>query len=429
MVTPGGNFETAAASPELDRVESEYESAQFRFALALADASTVDMVASAVAAWGARASAAQFVNLAVFNPETNAVRAVHADSLDRAVAARWSEFSIGSPTPLCDAILSGAPVLLPSLDFYRQRYSNLLEDTVRAGLKATASLPLPAGDGTSLGAVGFGWSEPQEFGARQVAQLRLVAELAAHALRRVSAGRPAPLDVGHATARALQETFLPSIPAHAAGLKKAAAYLPANAATMGGDWFDVFPVEGGTCLVVGDIGGHGLQAAALMAEVRSAIRAFASYDPDPAVVVRRTNRMLCQLHPDATATLVVGVWNPVARTWVRCNAGHPPSLLCRRGGCAYLSSQHRNVLLGADPAWDYRAEAEELHPDTTLLMYTDGLVEVGSQGITAGMDALLDHVEDLPDLSPHAVVDDVLLWRLSRGAAADDIALLAVQME
>jgi hypothetical protein len=414
---------------DLRSVEIGPDDAQLRLATALAGADNTDDVARALTKWGPLAAEAEFANLALLSSDSNALSVEHPQSLDSDIAERWTEISIDTPTPLCDAVLSGEPVLLGRLDDYVGRYAVMLADTEAAGLEATASLPLLAYGGTGIGAVGFGWSEPQSFSSHQLSRLRLIAGLTAQALQQVTSPLASPVAMGMAAAKALQEIFLPSVPPLTANLVTAAAYLPASSSAMGGDWFDAFPVETGTCLVVGDIGGHGLQAAGLMAEVRSAIRAFAVDDPSPARVVSRVNRMLCKLHSDSTATLIVGVWTPMTRTWLRCNAGHPPALRCRYGETTYLTLKVRDVMLGTDPDWLYHEEAKVLRPGTTLLMYTDGLVELAQQGLTVGMDGLLQYAETLSDLAPQAVVDDVLLWRLSRGPINDDLCLLAVRLK
>src|SRR5207302_1239065 len=138
-------------------------------------------------------------------------------------------------------------------------YPHLVADTVTASLAATASVPLRAANGVSLGAVGFGWTLRQAFGPNQLRRLDLIARIASQALERATlltdpAVRKTALE--HAQARLIQEAFLPTELPQTENLEVAAVYLPASDAAMGGDWYDVFPVDGGTCLVVGDVAGH-----------------------------------------------------------------------------------------------------------------------------------------------------------------------------
>jgi serine phosphatase RsbU (regulator of sigma subunit) len=230
-----------------------------------------------------------------------------------------------------------------------------------------------------------------------------------------------------AEAALLQDALLPRVLPLDAGLELAAAYLPARDAAMGGDWYDAFPVDGGLCLVVGDVAGHGLQAAAVMIALRNAVRAFADEDPAPGRVLSRLNRMLCRLEPGEAATAVVAVWDAAAGTIVWSTAGHPPPLRCRAGETGFLSPAQVGVMLGAEPDWVYTTNTKVLRPGTTLLFYSDGLVETRGRSLDEGMDDLRLLAEGLGDLSPQAVCDQVLEWRLGAARQDDDMCLLAAR--
>ena len=143
-------------------------------------------VSFAVAEVGADAADASFANLALLDADASLpwVRVAHGSFLDFTIAARWIEFPLSAQTPLCEAMRTGLPVLLGSPEIIGERYPNLLADTLAASLSATASLPLYAASGSILGAAGFGWGHPQEFGAEQMRRLDLIARLAAQALDR-----------------------------------------------------------------------------------------------------------------------------------------------------------------------------------------------------------------------------------------------------
>lgn len=401
----------------------------WRLATALAGATSPSEVAAAVATCGASAAGASFVNLAIFDSEAKRVRVVHAADLDPAVAARWAEFGIDEATPLCEAILTGAPVMLSSGDAIGAAYPHLLADTLSAGIQATASLPLLGAGRVPIGAIGFGWARPQAFSDRQRSRLILVGQLAAESLERTLRVPTSSLvTVDRIEARVLQEAFLPARLPHTEHLEVAAAYLPASDAPMGGDWYDAFPVDGGTCLVIGDVAGHGREAVAVMAQLRNAVRAFADEDPAPGRVVTRVNRMLCRLGEGQTATITVARWDPASRTLVRSNAGHPPLLRCHAGEFSFLSPKSGNIMIGADPGWQYGEETKVLRPGTTLLFYTDGLIESRTENLEDSMERLRLFAEDLTDLAPQAVCDDVLRWRLERSPREDDICVVAARM-
>jgi serine phosphatase RsbU (regulator of sigma subunit) len=403
----------------------------WRLATALSGAASSEDVALALAEEGAAAAGASFSNMAMLEAETNRVRVVHGSVLNRRIAARWAEFHLNDQTPLCEAMLSGRAVLLPSAEAVGERYPNLLAETVAASLSATASLPLRTPGGGCLGAIGFGWRRPQAFGPKQIRRLDLIAYMAAQALDRAllyERERGRPLAREQAEAHLLQEAFLPRVLPQTGSLGLAAAYLPARDAAMGGDWYDAFPVDGGLCLVIGDVAGHGLRSAAVMAQLRNAVRAYADEDPSPERVLTRLNRMLCRLEPDETATAIVAVWNAEAGTIVRSNAGHPPVLRCRVEKTDYLPATGGRLVLGVDPDWVYRAETKVLREGTTLLFYTDGLVETRDRSIEEGMEDLRMFVGGLPDLAPQALCDRVLEWRLGAARREDDMCLLAARL-
>jgi serine phosphatase RsbU (regulator of sigma subunit) len=410
------------------------EHAIWRLAIALSAAVTPYEVGVALADHAAAAAGASFSNVAVLDPDQDYIRVVTGASVDPSLVARWAdrwaEFHITEDLPLCDAMRLGTTVFLHDHEEIAAKYPQLLPDTMAASLTATASVPLITGEGRTLGAIGFGWSAPQEFRATQARRLELIAELGAQALNRAIFEQ----DRGHQTAKeaaeanVLQEAFLPAVLPQSPRLELAATYLPALDAPMGGDWYDAFPVDRGMCLVVGDVGGHGLQSAAVMAQLRNAVRAYADEDPNPETIVTRINRMLCRLEPDETATCIVAVWDEETGVITRTNAGHPAVLRCRLGETAFLLPDTTDVLLGADPTWKYKSEFKLLRTGTTLLLYTDGLVELRGHTLDEGMEALREFVESLDDLSPEPLCRQILEWRLKTASREDDICVLAVRV-
>lgn len=423
------SLEPGDAGPDLIPPEGPVnEDAVWQLAIALSGAVTPYEVGVAVAELGMAAAGASYSNLAILNSETHRVRVIHGTVLDPAVTARWAEFHLDIPTPLTDAMRTGAPVLLASAEQIGIEYPSLLADTLASGLNALAALPLRGGDGRIIGAAGLGWRAPQRFGTTQRRRLDRITEMVSQALDRALAER----ERGQRNARevadasVLQEAFLPRSLPQTERLSLAAAYLPASDAPMGGDWYDAFPVDGGMCLVIGDVGGHGAQSAAVMAQLRNAARAFAVENPTPSQVAFRLNRMLCRLEPEETATLVVALWDESTGIITRSNAGHPPVLRCRVGETSFLFPAAGNTMLGADPGWEYSQESKFLRPGSTLLFYTDGLVERRGHSLDEGMDDLRSFVESLTDLTPEVVCRQVLEWRLSVAGREDDICILAV---
>jgi serine phosphatase RsbU (regulator of sigma subunit) len=404
----------------------------WRLATALAAAAAPADVAAALAEQGAAVVGASFSNMAVLTLETQRVRVVHGSVLDSTIAARWEDFELSEVNPLCDAMVSRRAVLVDSLAELGRRYPDMVADTTAASIGATASYPLFSAAGLVLGAVGFGWPTPQRFESNQVRSLDLVANLAAQALERAiltEREHERASTRERADAQLLQDAFLPRSLPTTDTLDLAAVYLPASDAAMGGDWYDVFPVTGGTCLVIGDVVGHGVQSAAVMGQLRNTVRAYAVEDPSPARVLTRLNRMMCRLQPGEYATAIVAVWDEERGTLLRSNAGHPPVLRCRPGEFEFLAPPPGGRLLGVSEDWVYQEQPKVLRPGTTMLFYTDGLVERRGQELNDGMVAFRSFVEELEDLSPRAICDQVLQWRRAQGRLEDDVCLLAARLK
>jgi serine phosphatase RsbU (regulator of sigma subunit) len=403
----------------------------WRLATALAGARTPSEVAVALAEAGAAAAGADFSNMAVKVQGTSRLRVVHQGDMDPAVAARWEEFDLSEETPLCEATLTGRTVLIESIATLRRRFPTLVADTVASALQATASLPLVSASGAMLGAVGFAWAEVQEFEDEQLRTLDLIANLAAQSLdRAILSHREQELATSRERldAQLLQDAFLPRQLPKTDTLDMAAVYLPASDAAMGGDWYDVFPVEGGTCIVIGDVAGHGLESAAVMGQLRNTVRAYAIEDPSPARVLTRLNRMMCLLQPGDHASAIIAVWDESQGTLLRSNAGHPPILRCRPGEFGYLPPPAGGRILGVSPDWVYQEQYKVLRPGTTLLFYTDGLVERRGEDLNQGMNALLAQVTEFDNLAPQVVCDRVLRWRRQAARLEDDVCVLAVRL-
>ncbi|QIP88141.1 SpoIIE family protein phosphatase [Streptomyces sp. Tu 2975] len=218
-------------------------------------------------------------------------------------------------------------------------------------------------------------------------------------------------------------------------LQMAARYQPAeSAAEIGGDWYDAFLLaDGVTTMVIGDVVGHDLKAAAHMAEVRNMLRALAwDRQEPPSLIMRRLDEAMTNTSDAPMATAVFArvegeEGGPWQLHWV--NAGHPPPLLVTYDGHArYLEAGH-GPLLGMDSALHlglgWPDAREELPARSTLLLYTDGLVESRTRSIDGGLAQLRRHAADLAHRDVEDFCDE-LLTRLS--PSGDDVALLALRI-
>jgi serine phosphatase RsbU (regulator of sigma subunit) len=401
----------------------------WKLATAMSAATTAEEVALAVAEEASAVAAASQSNLSV-RDRTGRTRRLQDPPLPDGAQMRWAEFEPRG-SPVGDALAGGKPVLVPSRPDFAARYPRLAGHPAVAAAGAIAALPLRTGLSGTLGVVTFAWVDQQPFDAAQVRRLELIATLAAQALERVLLGQLQQVELEareQAATRLLHTAFLPAELPHLEHLEMAAAFLPASDAPVGGDWYDVFPVEGGTCMVVGDVAGHGLRAAAVMALLRNAARGYAVDDPSPASVLTRLNRLLCRLEPGETATAVVGVWDDASRTFISSNAGHPWVLYYRPPHAEFLVPRVPGVLLGADQSWRYRQASRQLPAGVTAIAYTDALVEYRRRPMEEGMERLKAYVQTVSDLSPTGLCDELVRWRLEEGPCDDDICILAVRL-
>ncbi len=398
-------------------------------ATAMSAATTAEEVARAVAEQASGVAAASQSNLSI-RDDTGRTRRLQDPPARASTPTRWAEFEPRG-TPIGDALATGEPVLIPTRAHLAARYPHIAGHPSVEASPSIAALPLCTGLSGTFGAVSFAWDHEQPFDEGQVRRLELIATLAAQALERVLLSELQHVELEareQAATRLLHHAFLPATLPHLENLEIAVAFLPASDAPVGGDWYDVFAVEGGTCLVVGDVAGHGLRAAAVMGLLRNAARAYAIDDPSPATVLTRLNRLLCRLEPGETATAVVGVWDDATRTFTSANAGHPWVLYSRPPYVGFLEPRAPDVLLGADPEWRYREAARQLPSDVTAIAYTDALVEHRRRPMEEGMDRLKAYVATVSDLSPEGLCDELVRWRLEEGPCDDDICILAVRL-
>jgi serine phosphatase RsbU (regulator of sigma subunit) len=236
----------------------------------------------------------------------------------------------------------------------------------------------------------------------------------------------------HELAARLQQIILPipDGPLELPGLKVALRYLPAGQENLvGGDWYHAAALrDGSVLLAVGDVAGHGTQAATTMAQLRHALRALAVSTTDPGVLLEQLNRLTCELEqetPELAATAVIARFEPAHRRLTWAQAGHPPPLLSRGGRTAPI---HRppGPMLGVVDDARYACATLDMHVGDVLLLYTDGLVEHRRRSLDDGLDAVIATVDAAVAAAPQQPLAE-LLNRLRRANPDDDTCILAAR--
>ncbi|MFE4053541.1 SpoIIE family protein phosphatase [Streptomyces sp. YIM B13518] len=325
---------------------------------------------------------------------------------------------------ITECVRTGTPVMVPQVkdeDLARiARSPEAAALLARAGVHSYLAVPLIA-RGEVLGALDLmRMRNPAPFDEDD---LLLARELASRAAVQIDNARW--YQNARDTALTLQRSLLPSHPPVTGGLEVASRYQPAGATSeVGGDWFDVIPLEDGrTALVVGDVMGSGIPAAAAMGRLRTATHTLASLGLDPAVLLEHLDRITDGLD-QAIATCVYAVHDPRERRCAIANAGHLPPARVRAGHAPELLDLPTGVPLGVGGV-AFSTTTVELEPGDLLVLYTDGLVETRRDPLDERLDrllALLDHPGDSLE-----EVCDLLLRTLHEPDNVDDVALLVAR--
>jgi serine phosphatase RsbU (regulator of sigma subunit)/anti-sigma regulatory factor (Ser/Thr protein kinase) len=288
-----------------------------------------------------------------------------------------------------------------------------------AAPRALMASPLTV-KGRMAGVVELGTRKERRFTPEEESLLVLMADRAGLAIEHA---RAYEREVG--TVEMLQRSLLPDQLPILPGVTIAARYRPGGA-VVGGDWYDAIPLEDGRVgLAMGDVVGHGLGAASLMGQLRHATRAYALEGHSPPGVLDRLDRLVRSLPGAQMATLLYMVVDWDLTTVRFASAGHVPPLVVNQDAEARFLDGAPNPPLGVFDSSGHEELTVKLEPGTTIVLYTDGLVEERGVSIDAGLEALrlaARHPADTEDLCDH-----LLDTMLAIHPAHDDIAILALQ--
>ncbi|KAA0943111.1 SpoIIE family protein phosphatase [Streptomyces apricus] len=282
--------------------------------------------------------------------------------------------------PGVETLTSGRPLFFESMQQLATAYPGLPLDAAEG---SRAFLPLIA-SGRPVGSCILGFDRSRSFSTEERTVLTALAGLIAHAMEKAQR-----YDSEAALARGLQQALLPRRLSAHPQLETVGRYLPGTQGMdVGGDWYDVVESGHGLALVIGDVQGHGVQAAATMGQLRSAVRAFALGDRPPDEVMSGTNHLLIDLDPGLFASCCYIRLDPLTGLARVARAGHPPPILRYPDGRTHVLDIPGGVVLGVDPQAHYPVTELRLDPGAVLALYTDGLVERPGVDIDEGITAL-----------------------------------------
>jgi serine phosphatase RsbU (regulator of sigma subunit)/PAS domain-containing protein/anti-sigma regulatory factor (Ser/Thr protein kinase) len=353
------------------------------------------------------------------------------------VKGAWPLFPVGElirfapGDPGAEGVERGHAVLdadLTASQGWRAQDPERARRVLDCGLHSLITVLLQA-RGVVLGRVSF-WRAEQD--AFEEEDLAFAEELAARAAVAVDNARRYTRE--HALAITLQRSLLPrSLPEQSA-VEVAHRYLPAQAG-VGGDWFDVIRLPGArVALVVGDVVGHGLHAAATMGRLRTAVRTFSSLDLSPDELIRHLDELVTRIDSEESerdgegitgATCLYAIYDPVARTCSLASSGHPGPALVHPDGTVEHVQVPVSPPLGLGGGLPFETAESTLSEGSRLVLYTDGLIEDRHRDIDTGLEALRDALArsgPSPEETCRAVLDALLPARPN-----DDVALLVAQ--
>jgi PAS domain S-box-containing protein len=357
----------------------------------------------------------------------------HADPGRRELMEQYTQVrieSLPSASPVAQALDAGTPITESVANILALMSPGPARDLLRAlGPTSATVLPLTTEDRT-VGVLTLYQDAGRTVSPEDLGTARHVATHAARAIARVHRqSQQAQL------AEALQRSLLTD-PPDLGATAVAVRYVPAaEAARVGGDWYDAFlQRDGAPVVVIGDVVGHDTAAAAAMGQLRGLLRGIAHYSgAGPAEVLRGLDEAIAGMHTDTLATAAVARFERSGRGqgWRRlrwANAGHPPPVLIPPDGEArLLGGPSGDLLLGVDPESPRSEPVISVEPGTTLFLYTDGLVERRDRPIDEGIDRLLDLLAGLVG-RPLDELCDTVLDQLLPDTPQDDVALVAVRL-
>ena len=330
------------------------------------------------------------------------------------------EISVGDRSVLAHVYRNGRALWIPSQEIWKARFEDGWASQHDLGICLYA-VPIVA-KGEAIGAMAVYFKRERDAPSAEDSELiRSFAHQAGVALERARA-----YEVEHEAAMTLQRNLMPEGVARAATVDADGRYLPATRGVhVGGDWYDILDRSDDTvAFAVGDIAGHGLQAAAAMGQVRSAWRALALSTTEPSAVLASLERFANGVEGAFFSTILTMLLDPATGELRYASAGHPPALVIEPDGSTRFLEGGRSVPLGL-PFDLPRAQAHaRLVPGSILVLYTDGLVERRDESLDRGLERLAETasrvmgqgLEDLSDALLDLVADE----------RHDDVALLVI---
>lgn len=417
-----------AAEDERARLERLREAAAERtarlgeVAAALTEVTALGDVARLVLLHGIRAVEARGGALALFDADGQ-LRWTAIEGYPSEMAARLVASPLDADRPVTRVVASRLPEFITTPEELASEYPAIAPVFASLGDEALCCLPLVAG-GRCLGAVTLTFDRARTFGVEDRLLLAALTDLSAQALERARL-----FEREHRVAETLQRALLPDRLATPGRLEAAARYLPGTEGVqVGGDWFDVFELdEHRVGIVLGDVAGKGVGAAAVMGRLRNALRAFATSIDSPAAALTRLDEFAARFGEDDLATLVYGVLDTNSGELRLSSAGHLPPLTIGFEGLPVFLVRDPDLPVGVAAGDERREHRVRLRAGDSLVLYSDGLVEDRARGIDDGLDALAAAAGRLHTGDVETLCSSLVRTMVGDAGGDDDVAVLVLR--
>jgi serine phosphatase RsbU (regulator of sigma subunit)/anti-sigma regulatory factor (Ser/Thr protein kinase) len=310
------------------------------------------------------------------------------------------------------------PIIIEDLD-----HAEVVNPILRQrGISSMLGVPVQV-EGRVIGVMHIGTLVQRRFDEDDVTLLQLAADRAALAID------SARIAEQRAVTQIMQRTLLPDALPQIPGMRFSAKYLPAGSGVkIGGDWYDVFQLTNGrVAFVIGDVVGRGVLAASVMAEIRTALRAYMVQGHKLTEAISLLNELLVSMGRNRGATLSILELDPEAEELEAVIAGHLPPLLIEPNGDTRLLEQTHGLPVGVHTRHDYQACRYPFPTGSRLLLYTDGLIDRRGESIDEGLQRLTVAAHAAAGRTDSSFADRVYRALVDETPLEDDIALLAIE--
>jgi serine phosphatase RsbU (regulator of sigma subunit)/anti-sigma regulatory factor (Ser/Thr protein kinase) len=290
------------------------------------------------------------------------------------------------------------------------------------GIRSLLGVPVQV-DGRVIAVMHVGTLQRREFGEQEISVMQRAADRAAVAIDN------AQLSEQRAVTEIMQRTLLPYALPEVPGVRFSAKYLPAGSGVkIGGDWYDVLQLANGRlAFVIGDVVGRGVLAAAVMSEIRTALRAYLNEGHELSHVMALLNDLLVSMGRNRSATATIFEFDPEREELEAVSAGHLPALLMTPDGEAGFLEQLQGLPLGIGLGQEYIPQIYSFPVGSALLLYTDGLIERRGESIEEGLTRLRTAAASPGAAEDESLADRVYHGLLDETTLEDDVALLAIE--